>query len=127
MRDVLGHPFFGIGKLAGVAPVFARPKLGLPGASNVIDINPPDQEGTSFLFNSEKNDNTSLSGMQPSPQPSSKISKVVPSFKGPEPNRQPQSAPTATVHPTPESVPVTGNAPKKSKFGIKNMMFGKKK
>jgi len=39
MRDILGHPFFGIGKLAGKAPVFDRPTLGSPSAANTVDIN----------------------------------------------------------------------------------------
>jgi len=40
MRDVLGHPFFGLGKLAGTAPVFDRPALGAPSvATNTVDIN----------------------------------------------------------------------------------------
>ena len=125
MRDVLGHPFFGIGKLAGVAPVFVRPKLGLPGASNVIDIIAPDQEEVSSLISAVKKAEAT-SGMRPPPQPPSKISPVVQSVQGPKLDRQPQSTPTATVNPTPASIPVTGNAPKKSKFGIKSV-FGKKK
>ncbi|KAL7539641.1 hypothetical protein ACHAXR_009826 [Thalassiosira sp. AJA248-18] len=39
MRDVLEHPFFGIGKLAGKAPVFDRPALGALSATNTVDIN----------------------------------------------------------------------------------------
>jgi hypothetical protein len=124
MRDVLGHPFFGIGKLAGVAPVFVRPKLGLPGASNVIDIVAPDHEEMSSLINAVKKAEAT-SGIRPSPQPS-RISPVAQSVQGPEPSRQPQSTRTTTVIPTQVSIPVTGNAPKKSKFGIKSV-FGKKK
>ena len=39
MREVLEHPFFGIGKLAGEAPVFDRPTLGSSAATNTVDIN----------------------------------------------------------------------------------------
>jgi len=42
MREVLEHPFFGIGKLAGEAPVFDRPALGQQSstvADNTVDIN----------------------------------------------------------------------------------------
>mmetsp|Transcript_24499 Transcript_24499/g.40163 ORF Transcript_24499/g.40163 Transcript_24499/m.40163 type:complete len:696 (+) Transcript_24499:3-2090(+) len=39
MREVLEHSFFGIGKLAGEAPVFDRPTLGSSAATNTVDIN----------------------------------------------------------------------------------------
>lgn len=39
MRAVLEHPFFGIGKLAGEAPVFERHNLGSSVATNTVDIN----------------------------------------------------------------------------------------
>ena len=38
MRDVLEHPFFGLGKLAGKAPVFARPNLDTSARSNSVEI-----------------------------------------------------------------------------------------
>merc|ERR1711957_597555 len=39
MREVLEHPFFGIGGLAGKVPVFNRPTLGSSDATNTVDIN----------------------------------------------------------------------------------------
>ncbi|KAL9185574.1 hypothetical protein ACHAXT_003351 [Thalassiosira profunda] len=39
MREVLEHPFFGLGKLAGKAPVFKRPELGAQSDTNAMDIN----------------------------------------------------------------------------------------
>jgi len=39
MREVLSHPFFGIGELKGDAPVFDRPTLGYASATNTVDIN----------------------------------------------------------------------------------------
>ena len=38
MRDVLEHPYFGLGKLAGKAPVFARPNRDESARSNAVEI-----------------------------------------------------------------------------------------
>lgn len=118
MRDVLGHPFFGIGKLAGKAPVFVRPTLGAPHKEET-----PVLEETPFLIETEKNSAPALSGPGPSPRPPSTISKPKTIVKEPEPTRLTQSAPAAALNPTPAPIP---DAQKKSKFGIKGV-FGKKK
>ena len=128
MRDVLSHPFFGIGKLlGGSGPVFHRPLLGVSAASNIVGT----KKKTPVLINDAR------VMPQPSPEPPSTSVNVT------EPKQ-----PAATVNPTsciPDiTVPalkqptVTVNAPapiretsaasskKSSKFGMKKM-FGKKK
>lgn len=128
MRDVLGHPFFGIGKLAGVAPVFDRPTLVLSATSNVIlDINAPHKHEKPALIDTEEKDDA-LARLGPRPSYPATFSNVEPNVTGPEPTRfrYAQSPPTAIVNPTPVSTAATANAGKKSKFGIKGM-FGKKK
>ena len=124
----MGHPFFGIGKLAGVGPVFDRPTLGLSAASNVtIAIDAPYKEEKPALIDTEKKDDASAR-LGPRPSYPSTFSNVDSCVKEPEPTRYryAQSPPTAIVSTTPASTAATFIAGQKSKFGIKGM-FGKKK
>jgi hypothetical protein len=147
MRDVLSHPFFGIGKLAGVAPVFNRPKLGQ--ATKIVDIsttsvsiiqskevNAGKESMATVNDEKKKPDEASAPVKEPSPsppRPTTESSALRPEIvREVEPERklpavpQPQAPPPpAPVAPTPAPPPTSSVS--KSKFGIKGLKFGKKK
>ena len=128
MRDVLSHPFFGIGKLAGGSgPVFDRPKLSPTSASNNLVT----KEKTPVLINAAR----VMPQSSPEPPPAS-VNVTEP--KQPAATVNPTSCVLDIKVPAPKQPIATVNAPasiqetsaasskKSSKFGMKNM-FGKKK
>ena len=129
MRDVLSHPFFGIGKLAGGSgPVFDRPKLSPTAAASNINAT---KEKTPVLINaarvtpqsSPEPTLTSVNVTEPK-QPAATVTPTsyIPDIIVPAPKQ-----PTATVI-APATIQETSatSSKKSSKFGMKNM-FGKKK
>lgn len=144
MRDVLSHPFFGIGKLAGVAPVFDRPKLGQ--ATKIVDINSTNdanmiqskEAGTGTKAETKNIDakiepddaSSPVNEMIPVPLPITESNVLLSEIlREVEQERIPTSAPIA---PPPVLVkaapaPAPASVSRVSKFGIKGIKFGKKK
>ena len=154
MREVLEHPFFGIGKLAGAAPTFNRPTPKSPTAEdNTVDIKAYSDDYLKNRVVAEPK----LSVGKPrevKPTPEDDMVSPVPSVVSPVPSKDietsehdseassgknptkeaeatpavPQSAPPVAPAPAPvvqeTSTPSQPDAKKKSKFGFKK--FGKK-
>jgi hypothetical protein len=136
MRDVLSHPFFGIGKLAGVAPVFDRPKLGQ--ATKIVDISATSvniiqskEVGAETEAKAKVNDEKKKPPSPPGPATESSalhseiIRELEPERKLPAIPQPHAPPPPAPIAPTP--APPPSSSVSKSKFGIKGLKFGKKK
>ncbi len=138
MRDVLRHPFFGIGKLAGVAPVFNRPKLGQ--VSKIVDISAIID--TTTIQPKEKDAETqanakSIDSMMKPPIPTTEAlrSEIVREVE--QERKHFAVSQRHTSHPAPiisppvpvlaTPVPAPASVSRVSKFGIKGIKFGKKK
>lgn len=144
MRDVLSHPFFGIGKLAGLAPVFDRPKLGQ--ATKIVDIN--STSDASMIQSKEagtgtKADTKNIDAMIEPDDASSPVNELIPVplpvtesnellseiLREVEQERIHFSTPIAP-HPVlvkTAPAPAPASVSRVSKFGIKGIKFGKKK
>lgn len=146
LRDVLEHPFFGIGKLAGEAPVFDRPTLGSSTATNIVEINAYTDEHLKNRHEivaeaeamakkpavvEEKQVASPPAQIEEPAEPEAEVSAPEPAaIEEPEqpvvtaPPPQAQQAPIAPAVHAPSPVTTT----KKTKFGIKSKIgFGKKK
>lgn len=121
MREVLEHPFFGLGKLAGKAPDFDRPTLGqpLPAADNTVDISAytddhlkhreeliakagaaktPEKKETPIVVEEEEEVEVVASIEKPKPSPE-KIPTPAPKAPKVSSSPSPQSAPSRPVSP----------------------------
>ena len=139
MRDVLRHPFFGIGKLAGVAPVFNRPKLGQ--ISKIVDISaihPKEKDAETqahakSIDSSIKPDESPMNEPTPSPKPTtaSRSESEREERKHPASSQPYASIPANPISPSVPVLAAPAPAPasvsRVSKFGIKGIKFGKKK
>ena len=148
MREVLEHPFFGLGKLAGKAPVFKRPELGAQSDTNAMDINAYTDEHLAnrheYIAEAEEKAKTPKKEEVPAviqveeepeeeeveeepevvaePEPAPEVKAPAPAPRPP-----PQAAPAPAARPVspaaaPAAAPSAAAAKKKSRFG-----FGKKK
>lgn len=135
LREVLSHPFFGIGKLAGVAPVFDRPKLGSPAVNNKVNIKAAEKEEinrtkvidveAAAKARTQKPDETPALSKAPfSPRPAADTSVLLNEILRDMEPAQKLSVPAATQ---PQASAPASVASRVSKFGIKGLKFGKKK
>ena len=154
MREVLEHPFFGIGKLPGKAPAFNRPKLGaLSAEDNTVDIGAFTDEHLKNRHEiiMEAEDTAAAAKVAPKkkadvpPVIETKAEEPEPVVQEPEPEPEPvieepepEPEPVKVVSPPPQAPPAPAARPvsptlsptapaaakKKNKFGMK---FGKKK
>jgi len=146
MRDVLEHRYFGIGKLAGTAPVFERPELGASSESNTVDISAFTTDHLKNRHNivaeAEANAKTEAAAAKTAEKKVASPKTTV--VKKPTPAAPPKTVsppPAAAVEPAvikpaPQDIPASASTEsaepvaaatttkKKSKFGMK---FGKKK
>jgi len=106
MREVLEHPFFGIGSLAGKAPVFNRPILGSSAATNTVDI-------SSYTDGHLRQRNEIVAGAEAAKSPEKKVlpDVIEKEEEGKLPSVAQDLAPSTATQPAPSFEPLFPSEP----------------
>jgi len=109
MREVLEHPFFGLGKLEGEAPAFDRPELGQQSpkkTDNTVDINQYTDEHLKQRHELvAETDASRTPEKKDAPASGGKEEEVPPETKGPPPSPKPAAPAKKSASPPAAPVP----------------------